>query len=203
MSEGDIFCRTSKSRFSWHPYFSLSLSLSLSVFFFSTPVKNNIIFYKFAVDPKRAKQIIRKDIKVLPWLGICFLIKFLSWCSHSLRSMAVLSSGTHYGFPSSNWYQTDNDWHQVFSMSLIYSCTEQTLRVSNNIESVFSWVLLDWSIKRNWLIGRYFEWIVMGMVNSETPADIFCNQFFTIFFVIYCAARNSLTCVPDAFTLKS
>ena len=43
----------------------------------------------------------------------------------------------------------------------------------------------------------------MGMVNSETPADIFCNQFFTIFFVIYCAARNSLTCVPDAFTLKS
>ena len=43
----------------------------------------------------------------------------------------------------------------------------------------------------------------MGMVNSETPADIFYNQFFTIFFVIYCAARNSLTLVPDAFTLKS
>ena len=86
---------------------SLSLSLSLSVFFFSTSVKNNIIFYKFAVDPKRAKQIIKKDIKVLPWLGICFLIKFLSWCSHSLRSMAVLSSRTHYSFPSSNWYQTD------------------------------------------------------------------------------------------------
>ena len=117
---------------------SLSLSLSLSVFFFSTSVKNNIIFYKFAVDPKRAKQIIKKDIKVLPWLGICFLIKFLSWCSHNLRSMAVLSSWTHYGFPSSNWYQTDNDWHQVLSMSLIYSCTEQTLRVSKNIEIVFS-----------------------------------------------------------------
>ena len=124
---------------------SLSLSLSLSVFFFSTSVKNNIIFYKFAVDPKRAKQIIKKDIKVLPCLGICFRIKFLSWCSHSLPSMAVLSSRTHYGFPSSNWYQNDNDWHQVFSMSLIYSCTEQTLRVGNNIESVFSWVLLDWS----------------------------------------------------------
>ena len=47
---------------------SLSLSLSLSVFFFSTSVKNNIIFYKFAVDPKRAKhvQIIKKDTKVLP-----------------------------------------------------------------------------------------------------------------------------------------
>ena len=43
----------------------------------------------------------------------------------------------------------------------------------------------------------------MGMVNSGTPADIFCNQFFTNLFVIYCAARNSLTCVPDAFTLKS
>ena len=43
----------------------------------------------------------------------------------------------------------------------------------------------------------------MGMVNSETPADIFYNQFFTIFFVMYYAARNSLTRVPDAFTLKS
>ena len=62
---------------------SLSLSLSLSVFFFSTSVKNNIIFYKFAVHPKRAKhvQITKKDIKVLPWLGICFLIKFFSRCS--------------------------------------------------------------------------------------------------------------------------
>ena len=38
---------------------------------------------------------------------------------------------------------------------------------------------------------------------SETPADIFYNQFFTIFFVMYYAARNSLTRVPDAFTLKS
>ena len=62
---------------------SLSLSLSLSVFFFSTSVKNNIIFYKFAVHPKRAKhvQITKKDIKVSPWLGICFLIKFFSRCS--------------------------------------------------------------------------------------------------------------------------
>ena len=61
---------------------SLSLSLFLSVFFFSTSVKNNIIFYKFAVDPKRANvQIIKKDTKVLPWLGICFLLKFFSRCS--------------------------------------------------------------------------------------------------------------------------
>ena len=43
----------------------------------------------------------------------------------------------------------------------------------------------------------------MGMVNSETPADTFYNQFFTIFFVIYCAARNSLARIPDVFTLKS
>ena len=118
-------------------------SLSLSPFpsqssFLAHRLKIISFFNKFAVDPKRAKQIIKRDIKVLPWLGICFLIKFLRWCSHNLRSMAVLSSWTHYGFPSSNWYQTDNDWHQVFSMSLIYSCTEQTLRVRKNIESVFS-----------------------------------------------------------------
>ena len=75
-----FFAVTGKSRFSWHPYFSLSLPLSLSVFY-STSVKNNIIFHNFAVVPKRTKQIIKKDIRVLPWLGICFLIKFLSWCS--------------------------------------------------------------------------------------------------------------------------
>ena len=165
---------------------SLLLSLSLSPFpsqssFLAHRLKIISFFNKFAVDPKRAKQIIKRDIKVLPWLGICFLIKFLRWCSHNLRSMAVLSSWTHYGFPSSNWYQTDNDWHQVFSMSLIYSCTEQTLRASNNIEIVFSWVLLDWSIKRNWLIGRYFEWIIMGMVNSETHLPTYSTTSFSLF----------------------
>ena len=43
----------------------------------------------------------------------------------------------------------------------------------------------------------------MGMVNIKTPADTFCQQFFTIFFDIYCAARNSLTRIPIAFTTKS
>ena len=70
-----------KGKSSFHDILtSLSLSPSLSVFF-STSVKNNIIFCKFAVDPKRTKQIIKKDIRVLPYLGICFLIQFFSWCS--------------------------------------------------------------------------------------------------------------------------
>ena len=82
MSEGDIFCRTSKSRFSWHPYFSLSLSpFPSQSSFLAHRLKIISFFNKFAVDPKRAKQIIKRDIKVLPWLGICFLIKFFSRCS--------------------------------------------------------------------------------------------------------------------------
>ena len=43
----------------------------------------------------------------------------------------------------------------------------------------------------------------MGMVNIKTLADIFGKQFFTIFYVIYCVARNSLTRIPIAFTTKS
>ena len=43
----------------------------------------------------------------------------------------------------------------------------------------------------------------MGMVNIKTPADTFCKQFFTIFYVIYCVTRNSLTRIPIAFTTKS
>ena len=43
----------------------------------------------------------------------------------------------------------------------------------------------------------------MGMVKIKTPADTFCKQFFTIFHVIYCVTRNSLTRVPIAFTTKS
>ena len=43
----------------------------------------------------------------------------------------------------------------------------------------------------------------MEMVNIKTPADKFCKQFFTIFYLIYCAARNSLTRIPIAFPTKS
>ena len=43
----------------------------------------------------------------------------------------------------------------------------------------------------------------MGMVHIKIPADTFCKQFFTIFYLIYCVARNSLTRIPIAFPTKS
>ena len=41
------------------------------------------------------------------------------------------------------------------------------------------------------------------MVNIKTPANTFCKQFFTIFYVIYCVARNSLTRIPIASPTES
>ena len=43
----------------------------------------------------------------------------------------------------------------------------------------------------------------MGMVNIKTLADIFGKQFFTIFYVIYCVARNSLTRISIASTTNT
>ena len=42
----------------------------------------------------------------------------------------------------------------------------------------------------------------MGMVNIKTPADTFCKQFFNIFYVIYCVARNSFYTYPNCFHYK-
>ena len=42
----------------------------------------------------------------------------------------------------------------------------------------------------------------MGMVNIKTPADTFCKQFFTIFYVIALRSKKLVNTYPNCFPYK-